>query len=348
MRTVLILSFAFVAFMVPISYAVVDDALSAPQREAKRALMQALKQPERFALEGTGWITMSGSDGKSMTARIKVGPWSRDRRPFEILSLERDGKKVPVPHRFYPPMPGRWVSQLARDHELLEQNYRILSEGSDTVASRPCLKVRIVSRYPDRPSHLVWVDREKPVILRREFIGTKRRMEAGFEEVSIRERQRQPRESKDRGGKRWQHEVGGPLSGFTVETTEDRSELGFHPIERETLPHGFQRKRFRTMHLTLQWPVPRTMSASVAMYSDGMEGLVVMQIKTSDLKALEEITKAHKDPQIWQAMSQSGFPKELIRRGSSARVEIGETTLVAAGSIHQNEIKLLVAQFLTD
>jgi hypothetical protein len=347
LRSLLILAAVVSSVSLPISYAVIDDAATAEQRQARASLKQALRHPDRYVVEGVAWVTMVGPEGKSMTTRLKIG-WTRDKKPFEILSVERDGKRIPIPPKFSPPAPARWMSQLVRDFDLLDKNYRILPAGDENVAGRPCLRMTLASRHPDRPRHRLWIDREKNILLKREVVGMsgKRRMDAGFEEVSIRERERerQPR-PKD---KLKPPVVGGPISGFTVEASDERSALGFAPIERVRLANGFERKRFRIVKLQLQWPVPRTLASSVAVYSDGIEGLVVMQILTRDLKTLEEIAKAHKDPQIWQAMSQSGFPRELIRRGSSARVEIGDTTLLAAGSVGQNEIKILVSKFLTN
>jgi hypothetical protein len=171
-------------------------------------------------------------------------------------------------------------------------------------------------------------------------------MEAGFEQVVIRER-----EKPFKPGKREPpRSPGGPIamSDEKPSLEEATKLLASNIAEMQSLPNGFQRKRLDAIFLYP--PVPdRKAPAIVANYTDGVEAFMVMQMKTSDLKLIEEDAKAHKDQQMWQAMRHGGgeFPRDLIR-GSKARVEIGDTTLIAGGSIAQDEIKFLVSHFLKD
>lgn len=50
--------------------------------------------------------------------------------------------------------------------KLLLKNYRPRFAGRDSIAGRPVYKVRLVSRYDDRPSRMLWIDSEYYVVLR--------------------------------------------------------------------------------------------------------------------------------------------------------------------------------------
>jgi hypothetical protein len=335
------------AVTLPISYAVIEDGHSARLRES---LQRALRRTERHSFEGTGRVEISGPEGRSMKVRFQLGQGPRS---LNVVEMEKEGRKIPVPRFYRPPHPTRWLSRLARDLDLALRNYRLLDAGEESVAGRACLKVRLEGRYGTRPAHTLWIDRDQHVILKREVRSTvdSRRMEIAFDQVNVRPREKTGRDREPRHFPRAHPgTAGGPLSGFTVEVVDLPNErtMGFSPVDAPRLPHGFVRRKFRGVQVRLTWPVPRTVTATIASYTDGIEGLTLLQMNTVDLKTVESLIRAHKDREIWQAITQGGFPRDLIRRGSIARVEVGKTTLLSAGSIGQGENRILVSSFLID
>jgi len=338
----------FGLMMLPISYAVIDDARTSQQT---RLIQDALHRASTLPLEGIGRVEFRGREGSySVRATFRRG----SERSSKVLEVLKDGKPLEGGQRHGWLTASRWVPRFTNDLPLVLRNYRLNVSPPESVAGRACIRIDFEGRYgATRPRHSLWIDPVDRMLVRRTVESEERTMTAEFETVTVMNEAPEP-PKPDRGPRRG-FPSGPPFPGHPgghfqpIEPGGPKPALDFEPVDLSALPHGFERRSFGAIRVSLREPLKFESRAALSVYTDGLQNFSVMQMKTADYEKLVNLIRALRETRIdavLRRMSRGNLSAEMLRHGWLASASRGGTTLVASGSIDKEETATLLSRFL--
>lgn len=338
----------FGALMLPISYAVMDDARAAEQA---RLIREAVHRSAALPLEGTGRVEFRGDKGTfavraSFRRGAERGP---DRGGFKVLEAFKDGQPVPATPRHQFLSPSRWVGRFTPEIDLVFRNYRAVLRGREPAANRDCLRFDFVGRFGRRPLHTLWIDPEERLVVKRTVENGTRSMTAEFENVAVLSETEIARTERRRRRPPVDSFPGHRAPFQPIEPGAAKPDVGFEIIDRPSLPNGFERQTFGVVQVKLREPLRYEARAVLSVYTDGLLTFTVSQMRTEDFDALANMVRGLKGtpiPHVLGRMSRGAVSGEMLRQGWLAKVERNGSTLVAAGQIDEAEIAALLTRFL--
>lgn len=163
-----------------------ENAESSPGTELALALLRRVARgDETLAYKATQVIILwSGRGAKANIARVVRDGTSRVRieylpsasSPYQLVICDGNktwsyvpSKKLAVVQRFNlrlrgPQLPGDEFSQ--QNLDLLQRNYDVRLLGQALVASREAYSILLLPRHSGNPERRVWIDSQKPLVLR--------------------------------------------------------------------------------------------------------------------------------------------------------------------------------------
>jgi hypothetical protein len=337
----------FGALMLPISYAVIDDARAAEQN---RLIREAVSRSATLPLEGAGRVEFRGDRGAfvvrtSFRRGFERGP----DRGVKVLEVLKDGEPVAATPRHQFLSASRWVGRFTSEIDLVLKNYRPIHRGTDRVAGRDCVRFDFAGRHGRRPLHSLWIDPAERIVVKRSVENGPRGMTAEFESVAVLSETGPARPERPRRRPPADSFPGHRAPFLPIEAGAPRPDVGFEIVERPYLPNGFERRTFGVVHVKLREPLRYETRAVLSVYTDGLQTFSVVQMRTEDFEALANMVRGLKGtpiPDVLRRMSRGSVSGEMTREGWMAKVERNGTTLVAAGQIDQDEIATLMSRFL--
>lgn len=338
----------FGALMLPISYAVIDDARTADQA---RLIRESVIRSATLPLEGTGRVEFRGDKGTfAVRASFRrIADRGPDRGGVKVLEAFKDGQPVSAAPRHQFLSPSRWIGRFTSEIDLVLKNYRAVPRGPERIADRDCLRFDFIGRFGRRPLHSLWIDSADRLVVKRTVENGPRGMTAEFESVSVISETEIARPERPRRRPPADSFPGHRAPFLPIEPGAPRPDVGFDIVDRPYLPNGFERRTFGVVQVKLREPLRYEARAVLSVYTDGLLTFTVAQMRTEDFEALANMVRGLKGtpiPHVLTRMSRGAVSGEMSRQGWLAKVERNGSTLVAAGQVDQDEIAALLSRFL--
>jgi hypothetical protein len=162
-----------------------------------------------------------------------------------------------------------------RRFRLLYLNYTVKAEGNDKVASRKALKVLLTPKVRSQGfSRRYWIDTEKAVLLRVEWIDPSGRRQVMSETISISFPSKLPESTFDKTFVGQPREINIRAPARQNDFTKLAAALGFTPVNPHKMPNGF-------LFIGADAIKTRNRSMAALRYTDGAANITVYQAKAS-------------------------------------------------------------------
>jgi negative regulator of sigma E activity len=204
----------------------------------------------------------------------------------------------------------------ARRRNLLEENYRALHTGDETVAGRPAHRVELRPRHPGNPWKRLWIDQETALLLASEdYDGAGRRTRSS--RVQSVEFRAEPEGAVRPSAALIDNAQFARAAETDVKPAADISKaVGFKVLRPGYLPPGYELESAHVYSCQCGCRVP----AARLQYVDGLNAISVLQCGE---RCRHE-----------GAVGTRGLPQ-----GSAFRVLAGENTVVVVGEIERGELE---------
>ncbi|MDQ2985212.1 MAG: hypothetical protein M3R13_00655 [Armatimonadota bacterium] len=188
------------------------------------------------------------------------------------VHYEPDEKKLTIQDS---PLRSVQTNDAERRFRLLSRNYKVKSEGNETVASRKSLKVLLTPHAKEKGySRRYWIDTETAVLLRVEWVDPSGKKQTMSNTISISYPKSLPESTFDKTFVGQPREIHIRAPARQNDFVKLAGSVGFGPINPHDMPYGF-------LFIGADAIRDRNRSMAALRYTDGAANITIYQAKTS-------------------------------------------------------------------